>query len=213
MDDAGDALCPSDLLNAAVEQFHGDEEGGLSQLSALLESWPFDPRLHFLQGSVLAGLQRYDEGRRAMARAVEIAPDYALARFQLGFLDLTSGRPRDAIAVWTPLMGLAPDDPFRLFAEGLANMIGDRVPAARELLRRGIARNPEHPLVNAHMQLILDEMDGLGDRDRVMPPAGESPESVPPPPPREEGAHGSPASAVDLLLRQARFRDGGNTRH
>src|ERR1700712_2563339 len=98
--DAHTLLCPGDALDALVAQLRHDDDGGLAKLGELLVSWPLDPRLHFLQGSVLAGLQRYDEGRRAMARAVDIAPDYALARFQLGFLELTSGRALDAVAVW-----------------------------------------------------------------------------------------------------------------
>src|SRR3954470_21434795 len=111
-EDGSGLLCPGDVLDALVAQLSQDDDGGLATLAEMLVSWPLDPRLHFLQGSVLAGLQRYEEGRRAMARAVEIAPDYALARFQLGFLDLTSGRALDAVAVWTPLANLPEDEPL-----------------------------------------------------------------------------------------------------
>jgi Flp pilus assembly protein TadD len=136
-EDGNGLLCPGGVLDALVAELSCDDDGGLASLAELLVSWPLDPRLHFLQGSVLAGLQRYEEGRRAMARAVEIAPDYALARFQLGFLDLTSGRALDAVAVWAPLMNLPDDEPLRLLAEGLMNLAEDRFSQARRLLARG----------------------------------------------------------------------------
>lgn len=215
MDQGNDTvLCPEASLNAVVERLRGDDEGGLAAIGDLLKSWPLDPRLHFLEGSVLAGLQRYDEGRRAMARAVEIAPDFALARFQLGFLDLTSGRALDAMAVWAPLSGLPDDDALRVFSEGLANMAIDHFSEARRLLKRGMALNTANPMINADMQLILDEIANLPDKPAATADAdvqtgsgdGNATDAA-----TEEAA---PASAVDLLLRQSQLRDGfKNTRH
>ena len=204
MEDANGLLAPQSVLDTLVAQLQRDEGGGLAQLGELLLRWPLDPRLHFLQGSVLAGQQRYDEGRRAMARAVEIAPDYALARFQLGFLDLTSGRALDAIAVWTPLVGLPQDEPLRVLAEGLMNLANDRFSEARRLLALGMELNRAVPLINADMQLILDQIEGLPDGPAVAEPA-----SGPPTAPEGE----APASAVHLLLQQSRFKDDSGTRH
>jgi Flp pilus assembly protein TadD len=202
MEDPNGLLCPGGELDALVAQLRHDDDGGLAKLCSLLSSWPLDPRLHFLQGSVLAGLQRYDEGRRAMARAVEIAPDYALARFQLGFLDLTSGRALDAVAVWTPLVNLPEDEPLRLLAEGLMNLASDRFSEARRLLARGMELNTAIPLINADMQLILDQIADLPDAE---PPSSDAP----PPPISEE----TPTSAVGLLLQQSRFKGDSGTRH
>lgn len=203
-------LCPDAPLNAVVAQLQGDDEGGLAAIGGLLKSWPLDPRLHFLQGSVLAGLQRYDEGRRAMARAVEIAPDFVLARFQLGFLDLTSGRALDAMAVWAPLSALPEDEALRVLSEGLANMAIDNFSEARRLLERGMALNTANPLINADMQLILDDIAGLADKP-VAAPADATTASTA----TEDAAavtdEPAPSSAVDLLLRQSRFKDSGTT--
>ena len=211
MDQADNGLCPAEPLNAAVEQLRTDDDGGLAVLAKLLLSWPLDPRLHFLQGSVLAGLQRYDEGRRAMARAVEIAPDFALARFQLGFLDLTSGRALDAVGVWGPLSNLSEDEPLRILAEGLTNLAIDNFSEARRLLQNGMALNTENPLINADMQLILDEIEGMADKPAAASQSGGSGDSPPPLP--GEGDESTPANAVDLLLRQSQLKGGGSTRH
>ena len=201
--DPNGLLCPGDQLDGLVAQLRHDDDGGLAKLGDLLRSWPLDARLHFLEGSVLAGLQRYDEGRRAMARAVEIAPDYALARFQLGFLDLTSGRALDAVAVWTPLVNLPEDEPLRLLAEGLMNLATDRFSEARQLLARGMELNTAVPLINADMQLILDQIADLPDA--AQPPG----DALPPAAAAEE----TPASAVDLLLQQSRLKGDSGTRH
>lgn len=157
------------------------------------------PRLHFLLGSVLTGQQRYDEGRKSMARAVEIAPGFALARFQLGFLDFTSGRALDAIGVWNPLGHLPDDEPLRLFAEGLSQLAIDDFSEARRLLRQGMAANRDNPLINADMQLILDEIDRLPHLDE---PSSDGSEEV---------AEDRLGSAAQLLLQQSRLK--GDTRH
>ena len=191
-------LCPERELSDVVGQLRDDDQGGLATIGRYLQSWPLDPRLHFLKGSVLAGLQRYDEARGAMARAIEIAPDYALARFQLGFLDLTSGRAIDALGVWQPLGALPDDFPLRVLAEGLANLCADQFGEAVRLLRKGMALNAEHPLINGDMQLILDEIEPLAATE----PGAAQPTATAPVSADED----APASAVDLLLRQQGMR-------
>lgn len=200
-------LCPDDRLAAVVAQLRDDDEGGLATMASLLQNWPLDPQLHFLKGSVLAGLQRYDEGRAAMARAIEIAPDFALARFQLGFLDLTSGRAIDAMGVWQKLGDLAEDAPLRVLAEGLANLAADNFAEAARLIKMGMALNVENSLINADMQLILDE---IGSREKQQVAAGSQSVSDGAAPPEAQQASSqteAPPSAVDLLLRQQALRD------
>lgn len=200
MSDGNEAsiLCPDDTIGSIIRQLQIDDAGGLATIASMQISYPLDPRLHFLKGSVLAGLQRYDEGRSAMARAIEIAPDYALARFQLGFLDLTSGRTVDAIGVWQPLFNLPEDEPLRIFAEGLTNLAGDNFAEARRLLTKGIELNVENPLISADMQLILDEIkDGT-------PAHSTEPVAVP--------DQSAPSSAAHMLLQQYELKDSVNAK-
>lgn len=200
MSDGNEAsiLCPDDTIGSIIRQLQIDDAGGLATIASMQISYPLDPRLHFLKGSVLAGLQRYDEGRSAMARAIEIAPDYALARFQLGFLDLTSGRAVDAIGVWQPLFNLPEDEPLRIFAEGLTNLAGDNFAEARRLLTKGIELNVENPLISADMQLILDEInDGT-------PAHSTEPVAVP--------DQSAPSSAAHMLLQQYELKDSVNAK-
>jgi Flp pilus assembly protein TadD len=176
--------CPSSLLIAAAQVADGQDEDGLMRVDALLNDYPRDPRLHFLRGSLLAGLKRYDEAQDAMARAVALAPDYAIARFQLGFLLFTSGRPSDAEVAWERLRRLSVEDPLRLFAMGLEHLGRDEFEACIKCLRDGIALNTELPPVNRDMQLIIDQVSEILSANST---------------PNEE-----PVSATHLLLKQYR---------
>jgi len=151
-------LCPEETLAELVELAGRDTERGLRRAEALLLEYGEDARLYFLKGSLLAALQRYAEAEKPMREAVEIAPDFHIARFQLGLLLLTSGETDKAVDVWRPLSRLEPTDALRLFAEGLQHMARDEFPQAEALLRQGIERNEAHPPLNADMQMVLERM-------------------------------------------------------
>ena len=178
------ALYPQDDLDALVRGLANGE--GVESVEAALSSCPADPRLHFLHGSVLAGDRRYPEARAAIGCAVELAPDYAIARFQLGFLEFTSGEPDLANRTWEPLATLPTDHALRRFADGLMRLPADDIEGAVALLRQGIEANDENPALNRDMQMLIDELL------RTQPPS-----------PAEE-----PMSETQLLLRQL-----GGTRH
>lgn len=145
-----------------------DPEAALPGLDRLLDLYAGDPRLHFMKGSLLAGLQRYGEAREAMHAAVEIAPDYALARFQLGFLALTSGDTSGARAIWLPLLNLPAEDPLNLFVQGLGAMLANHFEDAIGLLEAGIGRNALVPL-NQNMALLVQEM-----QEKLKPQSAEN---------------------------------------
>lgn len=165
------APCPDDMIAGLLETVAGDEPAGVAELERLLARYPDDPRLHFLRGSLLAAAQDYAGARRAMRRAVDLAPDYAIARFQLGFLLLTSGEPHAAQEAWGPLHGLASNDYLRVFAEGLTHLVHDRFAETIARLEDGIARNQDNPAMNNDMRMIIDEarrkLAGDGDSDSL----------------------------------------------
>ena len=173
--------CPPEQLAGAAALVGEDAQKGARQIEALLASFPNDPRLRFLFGSVLASLGRYPEARDQMTAAVRLAPTYAIARFQLGLLELSSGDPSAAEATWRPLRDLPADHALRVLAGGLEHMARDEFAIAIEQLERGIALNAENPPVNADMRLLIDKMrDVLG----------------------ATGTDAEPTSATHLLLQQ-----------
>ena len=173
--------CPDGLLAEAIALAGNDDAAGRDRVAALLGDYPSDPRLHFLYGSLLAAEGRYEEGRMAMRRSVELAPDYEIARFQLGLLELSSGDAAAADLVLEPLAASQSETALPLFARGLRHLARDDLAAAADFLRRGIACNRDYPLVSRDMELIIARIEE-GD-------AG-----------RDES--GEPVSAAHLLLQE-----------
>ncbi len=142
----------------AIQQGADDE---LSRTDRLLVEYPADPRLHFLRGSLLAGMGRPIEALPPLRKAVELAPDFAIARFQLGFFLLTSGEPAEALSVWGPLAMLPKEHYLRMFVGGLTHLIRDEFDETIRQLEQGIAANEENLPLNRDMQLIIDQVRGL----------------------------------------------------
>jgi tetratricopeptide (TPR) repeat protein len=183
------ALCPDDVLAGLVSLLEEDGETAVSRLEDLVQRFPADARLHFLRGSLMAGRKDYEGARKAMRRAVDLAPDFAIARFQLGFLLLTSGDGWAAQEAWGPLHGLADGHYLHCFVRGLRHLIHDEFAGAIAELERGIAANRENPPLNGDMRLILDEL-----REQAL----------------TGGDGGGEVSSAQLLLLQASLR---STRH
>lgn len=183
MDETMDQACPDDTLAAVLDLAADDEPGALARIAALVEAHPADPRLHFLAGSLLAAQARYEEAQAAMARSIEIEPGYAIARFQLGLLELSSGDAAAADLTLQPLAEAEADDALVLFARGLRHLARDELLMAVDMLSRGIKGNRDHPLVSRDMELIIDRIREGGET-----PAQPEPEPE--------------VSATQMLLRQ-----------
>jgi tetratricopeptide (TPR) repeat protein len=186
-----DQLCPESRLADLIAKLQDDDAHGLAETSVLIAAFPDDPRLQFLQGSLLAAKQDYAGARAHMRKAVDLAPDYAIARFQLGFLLLTSGEGHAAQEAWGPLHALPPDNYLRLCVEGLVEMIHDNFGPAIGKLEAGIAANDENPPLNNDMRLLIAEM-----RNRPAPRADEP----------GVNAVEAPLSSAQALLQQAALK-------
>lgn len=157
MSDAQPHLCPSSRLEALIAAVADD--GDTTEINTLIEEFPNDARLHFLRGSVLAGSRLYPAARAAIAHALMLAPDYRIARFQLGFLEFTSGEPLLAQKTWEPLFDSNSHDPLTLFARGLMLLVDDDIAGATTLLRQGMAVNEDNPPLNHDMANLIAALE------------------------------------------------------
>lgn len=155
-------LCDDAELSALMAASASGADDDLASTDRLIAEYPDDPRLHFLRGSMLAGIGRPIEALPALRKAVELAPDFAIARFQLGFFLLTSGEPAEALSVWGPLAMLPEDHYLRIFVGGLTHLIRDEFDSAIRLLAQGIEANSENLPLNRDMQLLIDQISDLG---------------------------------------------------
>jgi len=151
-------------IAALLESIRGDDAQDLAQAERLLARFPDDPRLHFLRGSILAGRQRAIEAHVSLARAVELAPEFHIARYQLGFFELTSGEADKALSTWGPLLRLPQAHHLRLFVEGLTHLVRDEFAEAIDSMKAGMAANTKNPPLNNDIALLVAECEKLADQ-------------------------------------------------
>ena len=151
-------------ISALVETLQATNEDDLSPVDKMLGRYPEDPRLHFMRGSILAGRTRPIDAHAAMVRAVEIAPAYRIARYQLGFFELTSGEPERALSTWGPLLAGPANDYLRVFVEGMTHLIRDEFRQAIACFERGMTLNTENVPLNGDIQLLMTEVRKLAEQ-------------------------------------------------
>jgi tetratricopeptide (TPR) repeat protein len=154
-------LCDDASIETLTRASSLPRQDQLPQIEALLGRYPEDPRLHFLYGSTLISAGRIIEAHSSLSRAVELAPDFSIARFQLGLFQLTSGEANAALATFGPLDRLPDAHYVRAFVDGLRCLIRDDFAGTIENLRRGITLNSENPPLNNDMQMIIDRCQPL----------------------------------------------------
>ena len=161
MSEAPTRLCGDAEMQEILGLADADTMAGVAAIDQALISYPGDSRLHFLKGSMLIGEKRFIAAHSALTLAVQHDPDFHLARFQLGFFELTSGEAATALATWQPLHALPPENFLRIFVDGLEHLIADRFEACIASLNSGISCNTENVPLNTDMQLIISRCEEL----------------------------------------------------
>ena len=164
-------LCSDAEMASLRESIQGNDRDVLEQVDTLAARYPQDARLHFMRGSILAGRGRAVEAHAALAKAVALAPDFPIARYQLGFFELTSGEVDNALATWGPLLRLPEDHYLRQFVEGMAHLVRDEFAEAIARMEAGMARNQENPPLNADIRLLIAECEKLARGEAAAMPA------------------------------------------
>lgn len=159
-----DNQCDEVRLQGLLDLYRNDSPQRVEATQALIQEFPEDARLHFMLGSTLIGEGRLIEGHASLAHAVELAPDFAIARFQLGLFQLTSGEADNALDTWGRLDRLPNGHYLRRFVDGLRALIRDEFASCVEHLRAGIALNTENPPLNNDMRLLIEKCEEIGGR-------------------------------------------------
>lgn len=114
---------------------------------------------HFLLGSEYAALGQFDKAEAALANAVLLAPEFHIARYQLGLLQFSSGRAAVALVTWEPLFAL--DDAHALghFVRGFAALAQDAFEQAKTHFEAGLDRNTENAALSHDIESVLRGME------------------------------------------------------
>jgi tetratricopeptide (TPR) repeat protein len=135
-----------------------DSDTALSLFQQASQAEPGSPLPHFLMGAELAQLGRMTEAEAAYARAVILAPDFSIARFELGVLQFVTARPAIALVTWEALLALPDTDPLKLFVRGYTELMQDAFDDALTYFEQGIVANTTNPALNGNIQLLIAEI-------------------------------------------------------
>ncbi|RQO63603.1 hypothetical protein DBR47_03505 [Paucibacter sp. KBW04] len=163
-------LSQQELLALALEASRrGDSAHSLLYMKQAAAREDATPQAFFLLGSEYAQIGMTVEALLNFQRAVELDPDFAIARFQLGLLLLTTAQPDAALAAWAPLSDLGNVHPLSVFHSGLQHLIRDEFGECISCLLRGIELNTENPALNHDMQQIVNSIRAHVDSQGAAP--------------------------------------------
>jgi Flp pilus assembly protein TadD len=156
MNDHATELTSEELMHLAMHAIgHDTPDKAISLLKRLLDMEPQNGKAHYLLGAVHAEIGMYDVAAQEMARALELESDLHTARFQLGLLNLTSGKVEEARNVWEGLDILGDRDPLYLFKTGMLHLVKDEFEPCVTALKAGIELNAFNEDLNNDMRRIV----------------------------------------------------------
>lgn len=175
MSDTLQSLSQNELFALALEASRREDTGrALAYLKEAGSRPDASPQALFMLGSEYAQIGLMDDAKASMARAVEAGPDFAIARFQLGMLHVTSGEVDAAKAVWAPLDALGAEHPqayLAAFHKGMRHLVADEFDDALAALNAGLAQNQENEALNKDMRQVIDAIEHLPGRSPQTPEA------------------------------------------
>ena len=139
-----------------------------AQASAVLPSSGIP---HFLIASEHAAAGDMDAAEAAFANAVLLAPDFALARYQLGLLQFSSAGAALALLTWEPLFALPASESLGHFVRGFAALAQDRYAESFEHFAAGTEAPGVNPAVASDIRQVMEAVQRLasaqdGDAER-----------------------------------------------
>lgn len=152
---------PDDYIHELMQRLQAAAnapQAAIALLADAADAHPADARPLLLLAAEFAQQRDMDRAEAAYVAALQRAPQFWIARFQLGLLQFTSARPAVAMLTWAPLDSLEENHPLRLFKQGFEHLARDDFDGARRLLALGIAANTDNPPLNQDMRMLIDRI-------------------------------------------------------
>jgi tetratricopeptide (TPR) repeat protein len=130
----------------------------LAELESAVRAESANAQLRHLLAAEYAQVGMYERAAVEFREVLALNPAAHVARLQLGLLELTSGKPSEAINTWRPLEALPEGTALKLFKRGLEALIRDDFAACSRLLQQGIQANESNPPLNQDMRRILAKL-------------------------------------------------------
>lgn len=163
-----DNLDVDELLRLGLDAMNsGRDADALVALKTLVEREPGHAAGRYLLAAQHAQMGLMDKAEAGFREAVALAPDFAMARFQLAQLLLTRGATAESRAMFAPL--ISRDDAVGRYAAALSAAASEDAPTAIAALREGLAMPQEIPALASDMERLLERLSGLGEAEAASP--------------------------------------------
>lgn len=154
-------LDTDELLRLVLDAMNnGRDAEAMVMLKTLLEREPDHAMARYLLAAQHAQLGMMDRAEAGFREVVERAPDFPIARFQLGQLLLTRGEADEAVRVLSPLV--ARDDAVGAFSRGLSAAGRDDIAGAMGELSAGLQLPQDNPALTGDMRQLLERLQQVG---------------------------------------------------
>jgi tetratricopeptide (TPR) repeat protein len=154
-------FCDDTTLKLAQQLMSQASAEAADQLDRLASSYPSDPQLSFLVASMRISVGRLVLAHEAFLRTLELAPHFALARYQYGFFLITSGEVARALEIWGPLDLLPSDHYLRHFVNGMRCLVHDDIKEAALCFAAGINSNQDNEPLNSDIRLLMSSVKDI----------------------------------------------------
>ena len=135
-----------ELLRIALDAINQDHHAdAVAMLKTMIEREPDHVFGTYLLAAEHAQLGLMDRAEEGFERTVQLAPDFPMARFQLGQIFLVKGDGESAKRVLAPLSALPANQALSSYARGLVAAANEDVVGAMNELRAGLACEQEIP--------------------------------------------------------------------
>jgi len=154
-------LDDEELLSLSLDAINNArDEDAVVLLKVLVNRTPTLAMGHYLLAAQHAQLGLFERAEGEFRRVTELAPGFAMARFQLGQLLLVKGDAEGAISQFNALCD--EDSALRAYADGLSALAGEQAGAALAALRRGLALPQAVAALTGDMQRLVDQLQAEG---------------------------------------------------
>jgi len=150
-----------ELLSISLDAINNSRyEDAVVLLKVLVNRAPTHFLGHYLLAAQHAQLGLFERAESEFRRVAELAPDFAMAHFQLGQLLLVKGDAEGAVSQFN---AVGDDDPaLHAYAEGLSALGVQQAAAALSALRRGLALPQTVAALTGDMQRLADQLQAGG---------------------------------------------------
>jgi len=149
------------LAEGMAASREGQRESALALFRRASEADPASALPHFLLASEQASAGDFALAELSFANALLLAPDFALARYQLGLLQFSSNRAPVALLTWQPLFQLPQEDALLHFVRGFAALAHNAFGESLAHFRQGLQCQPANPALCSDILQVVEAVERL----------------------------------------------------